>query len=385
MQRDLILSFGTFDMKRRPAFLVPVALLWAIISPAGDWPAFRGPTFDGISPEPGAPVRWSETEHVKWKVPVKMPGNGSPIVVAGKVFVTSTEDAEGKGRSRSMTEALQVSCVQMHWAKPLDFNLERTLRYIRAAADCGSRVVLFPEANLTSYYFPYIQELDQARVEESLAQACAAAAEHDIWVIAGTIRKTTDRHLNVAHVISPGGEIVYEYAKVNMAGRDERKYCRGGDKLALFEIDGILCTLVICRDGRHPELYRIPAMAGARILFQPSCSSDEIEAVCWKRTSGRAQQPVGPNTKIFHCVANTVGEAPDGKQTSSGSSFIREPSGIPLAEAGFYREEMITSVLDLSRADRSYILDSMRNPTFLAAHWQRMVEEMKARKDLKPE
>ena len=138
MQRDLILSFGTFDMKRRPAFLVPVALLWAIISPAGDWPAFRGPTFDGISPEPGAPVRWSETEHVKWKVPVKMPGNGSPIVVAGKVFVTSTEDAEGKGRSRSMTEALQVSCVQMHWAKSLDNNLERTLHDVRAAADCGS-------------------------------------------------------------------------------------------------------------------------------------------------------------------------------------------------------------------------------------------------------
>lgn len=91
-----------------------------------------------------------------------------------------------------------------------------------------------------------------------------------------------------------------------MAGRDEKAYCRGGDKLALFEIDGVPCTLVICRDGRHPELYRIPAMAGAQILFHPSCSSDEIEAVCWKRTSGRAQQPVGPNSKIFHCVANTV-------------------------------------------------------------------------------
>jgi len=212
-----------------------------------------------------------------------------------------------------------------------------------------------------------------------------AAAEHDIWVIAGTIQQTNDRFLNLAHVISPNGEIIHEYAKVNMAGRDEQKYCRGGDKLSLFEIEGVLCTLVICRDGRHPELYRIPAMAGAQILFQPSCSSDEIEAVCWKRTSGRAQQPVGPNSKMFHCVANTIGEAPDGKQTSSGSSFIREPNGIPLAEAGLYQEEMITSVLDLSRADRSYVLDSMRNPPFLAKHWQQMIDAMKARKDLKPE
>ena len=134
-----------------------------------------------------------------------------------------------------------------------------------------------------------------------------------------------------------------------------------------------------------PELYRLPAMAGAQILFHPSCSSDEIEAVAWKRTSGRAQQPVGPNSKIFHCVANTIGQSPDGLQTSSGMSFIREPNGIPLAEAGFYQEEMITSVLDLARADRSYILDSMRNPPFLAEHWARMVEEVKHRAALPPE
>jgi predicted amidohydrolase len=284
-----------------------------------------------------------------------------------------------------MPNTLQVSCVQLHWAKSLEFNLERTLHYIAAAARAGSRVVLFPEANLTSYHFPYVIGLDEAAVRNALEQTRAAARQHALWVIAGTIQKTSDRFLNLAHVIDPQGEIVHEYAKVNMAGRDEKTYCRGGNKLSLFEIDGIRCTLVICRDGRHPELYRIPAMAGAQILFHPSCSSDEIEAVCWKRTSGRAQQPVGPNTKIFHCVANTIGESPDGKQTSSGSSFIREPNGIPLAEAGYYQEEMISSVLDLSRADRSYVRDSLENPPFLSAHWAQMIKEVEDRKDLKPE
>jgi predicted amidohydrolase len=273
----------------------------------------------------------------------------------------------------------------MHWARSLEFNLERTLHYIHSAAAAGSHVVLFPEANLTGYYFPSVIGLNPDHVLQALEQTRAATREHGIWVIAGTIRKTQDRFLNLAHVINHQGEIVHEYAKVNMAGRDELKHCRGGDKLSLFEIDEVLCTLVICRDGRHPELYRIPAMAGARILFHPSCSSDEIEAVCWKRTSGRAQQPVGPNSKIFHCVANTIGESPDGKQTSSGSSFIREPNGIPLAEAGFCQEEMITARLDLSRADRSYVLESMKNPPFLARHWQTMIAETKARKDLKPE
>jgi predicted amidohydrolase len=273
----------------------------------------------------------------------------------------------------------------MHWAEPIDNNTKRTEHYIQAAAESGARVVLFPEANLTGYYFPYAVELSPDAVRAALARSCQAAAKNNVWAIVGTIKKTADRFLNVMHVIDPQGRIVHEYAKINMAGRDEKRYCRGGNKLSLFEIDGILCTLVICRDGRHPELYRLPAMAGAQVLFHPSCSSDEIEAVAWKRISGRAQQPVGPNTKIFHCVANTVGQAPDGKQTSSGASFIREPNGIPLAEAGYYQEEMITAVLDISRADRSYVIDSMSNPPFLSKYWQEMVEEMKARVDLEIE
>jgi predicted amidohydrolase len=272
----------------------------------------------------------------------------------------------------------------MHWARSLEHNLQRTLHYVQLAALEGSRVVLFPEANLTSYFFPYLIGLSPGQVQDALDRTCDATRQAGIWTIAGTIRKTQDRFLNLAHVISPSGRIVHEYAKVHMAGRDEQRYCRGGNKLSLFKVDGILCTLVICRDGRHPELYRLPAMAGAQILFHPSCSSDEIEAVAWKRTSGRAQQPVGPNSKVFHCVANTIGQSPEGKQTTSGMSFIREPAGLPLAEAGYYQEEMITAVLDLDRADRSYIKDSMKAPPFLARHWKEMVRAVKERANLKP-
>ena len=84
-------------------------------------------------------------------------------------------------------ECLQVSCVQMHWAKPLEFNLERTLHYIGADAREGSRVVVFPEANLTSYYFPYVVLLSRETVAAALERTRQAAAENKIWVIAGTL------------------------------------------------------------------------------------------------------------------------------------------------------------------------------------------------------
>ncbi len=272
----------------------------------------------------------------------------------------------------------------MHWAQALERNVETTLRHLRAAAEEGTRVVLFPETNLTGYYFPDVLRLSPRAVADALGRTCRAVREAGLWAIVGTLRRTSRRYLNLAHVIAPNGRIVHEYAKVHLAGRDERKYCRGGTKLSLFEIDGVRCTLVICRDGRHPELYRIPAMAGAQILFHPSCSSDELEAVWWKRTAGRAQLPVGPTSRIYHCVANTIGQPPDGKQSSSGMSFIRDPSGLPLAEAGFYQEERITAVLELGRADRSYVLDSLENPPFLKRYWRAMVNEARNRAHQKP-
>ena len=81
---------------------------------------------------------------------------------------------------------MHVACVQLHWAKTLEYDVDRTRHHIQAAANCGARVVLFPEANLTSYYFPYLQEPQPRAVEEALDKSCEAAAKSNIWVIVGT-------------------------------------------------------------------------------------------------------------------------------------------------------------------------------------------------------
>jgi len=279
-----------------------------------------------------------------------------------------------EGRRSLPNNVLQVSCVQMHWTKDLEQNMAKTLDYIGRARAEGSHVVLFPETSLTGYDFDYVNSLPPRAVQDALRTVAKWAADCSMYVIVGSLMKRRgSRYLNLAHVIGPDGKVFYEYAKVQMAGAAERRDCRPGNKLALFTIRGHLCTLVICRDGRHPELYRIPAMAGARVLFHPSCSSETIEGVSWKRLSGRAQQAIGPNTFIHHCVANTVGESRDATQTSSGMSFIKDPTGLSLAEAGFYQEEMITARLNLAKATARYALASMEHPRILRRFWKQMV------------
>lgn len=281
--------------------------------------------------------------------------------------------------------AMQVSCVQMHWARSLERNLDLTRKFIAQAASEGSRAVLFPEASLTGYYFPYAVKLSRQTVIAALEEAARSAAENKIWAIVGSIRAWKDKFLNLAHVIDPSGSVTYEYAKVQLAGEDERRYCIPGEKVAFFRIDEVDCALSICRDGRHPELFQIPAMLGARIFFQPSCSSESLEAVTWKRASGRAQQAAGPKAYIHHLAANTVGQSPDGAESSSGQSFIRDATGLPLAEAGFYEECLLTAVLDLDKATGFYAKQSSCYPEFLRKHWEAMKQAVLERKDSSPE
>ena len=72
-----------------PKILCPfVLLLAAQAASAADWPQWRGPLGTGQADEKSAPLTWSPTEHVKWKVPLDGPGNSSPIIIGDRVLIT---------------------------------------------------------------------------------------------------------------------------------------------------------------------------------------------------------------------------------------------------------------------------------------------------------
>lgn len=85
---------------------------------ADDWPAFRGPAGNGTSAEKSAPTAWAPDKNIKWKAPLSHPGNGSPIVSNGRVFVAGSEDAEGKKRSLYCFDRKDGKQL---WVKTIDF------------------------------------------------------------------------------------------------------------------------------------------------------------------------------------------------------------------------------------------------------------------------
>jgi len=58
---------------------------------AGNWPNWRGPSYDGSSEETNLPAAWSETENVAWATELPGPGEATPVVWGDRVFVSSAD------------------------------------------------------------------------------------------------------------------------------------------------------------------------------------------------------------------------------------------------------------------------------------------------------
>jgi len=79
----------------RMAVLVAGVVLAPVLR-AENWPCFRGPSRQGLTPATALPASWSATENVKWKTAIPGEAHSSPIVWGGDVFVTTATDG---GRS----------------------------------------------------------------------------------------------------------------------------------------------------------------------------------------------------------------------------------------------------------------------------------------------
>ncbi|MGE3511523.1 MAG: PQQ-binding-like beta-propeller repeat protein, partial [Vicinamibacterales bacterium] len=69
----------------------------------GDWTYWRGPDATGVA-HGDAPLRWNETEGIRWRATVPGRGYSSPIVWGDRVFLTTAIPADAEAARRSLVE-----------------------------------------------------------------------------------------------------------------------------------------------------------------------------------------------------------------------------------------------------------------------------------------
>jgi predicted amidohydrolase len=255
-------------------------------------------------------------------------GREDTIVIAAAVQLTSTADRER--------------------------NLATADRLTRAAAAAGAQLVLLPE----KWSVLGTPEETAAGAEPfdgpALAWARATARELGIDLVAGSIAERVpgqERGSNTSVHVGPDGEVQATYRKMHMfdvevGGRVYRESDNerpGDDVVVTATAGGVELGMSVCYDLRFPELYRILAVRGARVLLVPAAFTLATTREHWEiLLRARAIED-----QCYVVAANQIGEHAPGIR-SGGRSMIVDPWGVVLAQAPDV-ETFVTAELDFDR------------------------------------
>jgi predicted amidohydrolase len=249
---------------------------------------------------------------------------------------------------------LRVAAVQINATADTAANLAVADRLTRAAAADGARLIVLPEK-----WTAMGSDAQQRAAAEPLdgpvvRWARAIARELEVDLVAGSMLELISGQEKLANTsvhVDPQGEVRAVYRKMHMfdVEVDGRSYRESeleepGDEIVLSQTaEGVELGMSICYDLRFPELYRILAVRGARVLVLPAAFTLATTRDHWE-TLLRAR---AIENQAFVVAANQYGAHP-GAQHSGGRSMIVDPWGVVLAQAAD-GEGHIVADLDLGR------------------------------------
>ncbi len=249
---------------------------------------------------------------------------------------------------------MRAAAVQLNSTGDRDRNLEAAERLVRAAASDGAELVALPEKwSLLAGGEELIagaEPLDGP----SLSAARGWARDLRIHLLAGSIsERGGERAFNTSVLIDPDGEDLAVYRKIHMFDVDvggvsyrESDHEEPGAEIVTAQVGELVAGLSVCYDLRFPELYRILAVRGARLLTVPSAFTLATGRDHWEvLLRARAIE-----NQAFVLAPNQVGEAPP-HFSSYGHSAIVDPWGTVLARVAT-GEGFAAADLDLAEQDR---------------------------------
>jgi len=272
---------------------------------------------------------------------------------------------------------LRAAVVQLNSTGEKARNLAAAERLVRAAAADGAELVALPEKwNLLAggeELLAGAEPLDGP----TLTAARSWARELGIHLLAGSISERGDeKAFNTSVLIGPEGADLAVYRKIHMFDVEaggvvyrESEHEQPGEEIVSAPLGERVLGLTVCYDLRFPELFRILAVRGARLIAVPSAFTLATGRDHWQvLLRARAIE-----NQVFVLAPNQVGEAPP-RFSSYGRSAIVDPWGVVLATAPD-EECFVAAELDLAAQDRTReSLPSLANRRPQAYAWPQLQE-----------
>jgi predicted amidohydrolase len=233
---------------------------------------------------------------------------------------------------------MRAAVVQLNSTDEYDRNLEVAERLVRGAAADGAELVVLPEKWTVLGSPEAIRSSAEPLDGPALGAAAEWARELGIFLVAGSVPEILpdqERLANTSVMFGPDGERRATYRKIHMFDVEvgdvsyrESEIEQAGDRIALGDADGTPVGLTISYDLRFPELSRILALRGARLITVPSAFTERTGRDHWEvLIRARAIED-----QVFVVAAGQIGFAPP-HYRSYGRSMIVDPWGVVLAQA----------------------------------------------------
>ncbi|MFC7166178.1 carbon-nitrogen family hydrolase [Halospeciosus flavus] len=240
-----------------------------------------------------------------------------------------------------MSEPLTLALAQLEIeAAAVDANVERAVDALAEAAENGADLVVLPEIFNVGYFaFDSYQREAEALDGETLTRISAAAAEHEVGVLAGTIVEDLEASAdagfdvpddtglaNTAVLFDRDGERLSVYRKHHLFGYQsaEAELLVPGETFDIASFEGFDVGITTCYDLRFPELYRELTDAGATLVLVPS-------AWPYPRVEHWKTLPKARAVENLCYVAAVNGSADFEDATLVGRSTVYDPWGTPVA------------------------------------------------------
>ena len=212
-------------------------------------------------------------------------------------------------------------------------NLYRCVYFLRRAVeDTGAKLLVFPES-ITTGFNPAlpVRELYELlpRTEEMLSPVQTICKELKIHCVLPTYERGSKPGVvyNSAFLIDSRGRNLGVYRKTHLfpTERIENKgWTTPGNRYPVFHTEIGTIGIHLCFDGDFPEISRILAVKGAKIICRPSALLRNFEI--WEATNKmRAYE-----NHVYHVAVNAIGS--DAAHTTYfGHSMIVSPIAQTLA------------------------------------------------------
>ncbi|MEA3400458.1 MAG: carbon-nitrogen hydrolase family protein [Armatimonadota bacterium] len=152
----------------------------------------------------------------------------------------------------------------------LQDNLARAERTIERATEEDCAIVVLPEALDAGWAHPAARELARPIPGPTSDRLAAAAAAARVHVVAGLTERAEERIYNTSVLLSPGGDLLLRYRKINILDIAQDLYAIG-DCLAVAETALGTLGIPICADNFPNSLALGHSLArmGAQMLLSP--------------------------------------------------------------------------------------------------------------------